>query len=267
VIVPVDDAGDPRLDDYRDLSDRNARGRRGLFVGESALVVARMLALPGVTKSVLVSNSALDRIVPSAPDGVPVYAAPPPLLEAVAGFDVHRGVLAVGRRAPFEGRLPREVVPAAGAACVLACEGIGNVDNMGLLFRNAAAFGVAAVLLDPTSHDPLYRKSLRVSIGHALTVPWARVPDWPGGLLALASERDLVVLGAAPGRQAHAIDDVEPPQRCVLIVGAEGAGLAPATLACCRRLVRVPMAPGVDSLNVAVAAAVCLHHLCRCGRA
>jgi tRNA G18 (ribose-2'-O)-methylase SpoU len=262
VIVRVNHAGDPRLDDYRQLADRSARRRAGLFVGEQALVVERMLALPGVTKSVLVAERRLGRIAHLAPPELPVYAAPTDVLRLVAGFDVHRGVLAVGYRAPFEGRRILDLVPPAPApVCVLACEGITNIDNIGLLFRNAAAFGAAAVLLDHTSHDPLYRKSLRVSIGYALTLAWARAGDWPGDLEALRRERGLVVVGASLSPGAIPLDDLEPPARSALLVGTEATGLSPSALAACDVLVRIPMAPGVDSLNVAVAAAVCLYRL------
>jgi tRNA G18 (ribose-2'-O)-methylase SpoU len=237
-------------------------------VGEQALVVARMLAQPGVTKSVLVAEGVAGRLAGLVPPAVPLYVAPLAILRAVAGFDVHRGVLAMGYRAPFEGRTVLDVVPDGGdGLCVLACEGITHIDNMGLLFRNAAAFGAAAVVLDPTSHDPLYRRSLRVSIGHALTVPWARSADWPADLARLKEERGLTIIGAALTAGAVALDDLEPPHRCALVVGTEMEGLHGATRALCDHLVRVPMAPGVDSLNVAVAAAVCLHRLCRAGRA
>lgn len=267
MILPIHDPADPRLDDYRDIRDRALRARHGLFVGEQALVVTKMLQLPGVTKSVLVAEPQQRQLADLVPPDVPLYVAPRDVLRTVAGFNVHRGVLAVGYRAPFENRRWNEVTPAGPQpTCVLACEGITHMDNMGLLFRNAAAFGVAAVLLDPTSHDPLYRRSLRVSIGHALRVPWARSTDWPADLARLKADRGLTILGAALEPAATALDDLEPPPRCALVVGTEIDGLAHGTRALCDRLVRIPMAPGIDSLNVAVAAAVCLQRLCRAGR-
>ena len=261
--IPITDPADPQLDDYRALRERDLR-REGLFVGEQALVVGHMLALPGVTKSVLVAENMAERVAPLAPPEVPVYVAPLSVLRTVAGFDLHRGVVAVGYRAPFDGRAVEDVVPAgAGPARLLACEGITHIDNIGLLFRTAAALGVDGVLLDPTCHDPLYRKSLRVSIGHALTLPWARSSDWPGDLARLKAERGLTVIGAALAPDATPLGELDPPGRCVLVVGSEFHGLAPATLALCDEVVRIPMAPGVDSLNVAVAAGVALWALGR----
>lgn len=267
VIVPIADPADPRLDEYRYLVDRDLRRRAGLFVGEQALVVRRMLSLPGLTRSVLVEERQLPRVVDLAPANVPVYVARAGVLGEVVGYDLHRGVVALGYRAPVDGRPWRDVVPARpGPVGVLVCEGITNIDNVGMLFRDAAAFAVDAVILDPCCHDPLYRKSLRVGIGHALVVPWARCAAWPDDLAAMAADRALTIVGAAPVPGAIGLDELEPLSRWALVVGSEGPGLAPRTLACCDRLVRVPMAPGVDSLNVAVAAAVCLHRLCLRGR-
>ena len=127
-----------------------------------------------------------------------------------------------------------------------------------MLFRNAAAFGVDGVLLSPSCHDPLYRKSLRVSIGHALDVPFARSRDWAGDLADLA-RRGITLIAAAATETAVAIDEVTPPRRVALVVGQEFDGVSPTTLDACDHVVRVPMSPGVDSLNVGVAAAVCLH--------
>ena len=136
-----------------------------------------MLTVPGVTKSVLVTPTRAQRMSSLAPDGVPIHVAPLEVLSRLAGFHIHRGVLAVGYRAAVE--RPRLEIPAPpSTVTLLACEEISNIDNVGLLFRNAAAFAVDGVLLSPLCHDPLYRKSLRVSIGHVLTVPFARSRSW-----------------------------------------------------------------------------------------
>lgn len=261
-IIEIKEIGDPRLEDYRDIRDREVKGAGavgGLFIAEQALVVERMLGVPGAAKSVLVSPNWLDRIQPLAPPGVAVYVAPLALMKQVAGFDIHRGVLGVGRRDTFQRadlKLPRGPKT---PATVLLCEEVSNIDNIGLLFRNAAAFGVDGVLLSPRCHDPLYRKSLRVSIGHALTVPFARSRDWERDLKRLKRDRHLTLIGAATGGDAVDLDSVPRPLRVGLIVGQEYDGLAPATLDLCDHVARIPMAEGVDSLNVAVAAAVCLH--------
>jgi len=267
MIRHVSSASDPRLDNYRGIQDRTVRRRAGLFVGEGLLVVERMLALPGVTDSVLVAEGVANRLLPATPPDVPLYVAPLDVLRTVAGFDIHRGVVAMGRRSPFEDRTLAEIVPSRPrSACLLACEGITNSDNVGLLFRSAAALGAAGLILDPTSHDPLYRRSVRVSIGHVLTVPWARARDWPADLARLKAERGLALIGAATDPECDPIDALAAQDRCVLVVGSEGAGLARATLDVCDHVVRIPMAPDVDSLNVAVAAAILLHELVRTGR-
>ncbi len=266
----IDDLADPRLEDYRDLRERDRAGREGrpeLFVGESLLVVRKMLARPGLTKSVLLAENQVDRVIPYAPDAVPVYAVSSALMRRVAGFDVHRGILAVGRRPAPECLTLDAVVPRRpGPLTVLLCEGINNIDNMGMLFRNAAAFAVDAVLLCPRSHDPLYRKSVRVSIGHVLSVPWARSSVWEDDLHRLQSTWALTLIGATSSGPATTLDELETPQRVGVIVGNEFDGLASATLARCDHLVRIPMAPGVDSLNVQVAAAVLLHRFSRGSR-
>ncbi len=262
-VFQIKEADDPRLDDYRGIRDREMRGRgghEGLFVGEQPLIVEHMLRLPDVTRSVLVSPNWVERIAPAAPDDVPVYVAPLEIMKDLAGFNIHRGVLAVGYRDRVEGRGLDEAL-ARRRVTLLLCENINNIDNIGLLFRNAAAFGVDGVMLSPRCHDPLYRKSLRVSIGHALSVPFARSRDWAADLRRLRCEHDVTIIAAATGDQAVPLDDVPRPRRVALLVGDEFEGLEDASLALCEHVVRVPMAEGVDSLNVAVAAAVCLHRL------
>ena len=151
------------------------------------------------------------------------------------------------------------IVSGDGPLTLLLCEDITNIDNIGLLFRNAAAFGVDGVLLSPKCHDPLYRKSLRVAIGHALTVPFARSEDWSGELAKLQQECNVTLVAAALDERAVELDSAPCPKRVGLVVGPEFDGLPSATLDQCDAIVKVPMAPGVDSLNVAVAAAVCLN--------
>jgi tRNA G18 (ribose-2'-O)-methylase SpoU len=199
-----------------------------------------MLRVPGATKSVLLGPTWVDRMVPQVPPEVPVYVVPLEIMKRIAGFNIHRGVLAVGFRSAVERSGLDPDLPHREALTLLLCENITNIDNMGFLFRNAGAFGVDAVLLSPRCHDPLYRKSLRVSIGHALTVPFVRLDP-----------------------RAVDLDAVDRPARVGLVVGQEYEGISPDTLDRCDPIVRIPMAPGVDSLNVAVAAAVCLHRFSR----
>ncbi len=261
-VIEISDINDPFLEDYRDIRDRELRGRDGypgLFIGEQPLVVERMLSRPGVTKSVLLGPTWADRIVPQVPPDVPVYVAPLEIMKRIAGFNIHRGVLAVGHRPAVERPDLDPDLRRREILTLLLCENITNIDNMGFLFRNAAAFGVDAVLLSPRCHDPLYRKSLRVSIGHALTVPFVRSSDWPAELDRLRGEWGVTLIAAALDPRAVDLDTVPRPGRVGLVVGQEYLGISPDTLDRCDHIVRIPMAPGVDSLNVAVAAAVCLH--------
>lgn len=261
--IAVTDPRSPLLADYAGLRDRDLLRRgEGLFVGEQLLVVERMLALPGVTRSVLCAESFVDRVAPLVADDVPLYVAPTSLLEAVAGFHVHRGVLAVGRRDRVPQPTPQELAGDSGAArTILACEEITHADNMGALFRVAAAMGVHGVLLSPGCHDPLYRRCVRVSIGTVLTVPWAWASEWPAALETLRARHDLKVIGTALRADSRPIAALDRPRRAVVAVGTEFAGLSPAALACCDAVARIPMAEGVDSLNVAVAAAIALDRL------
>ena len=173
---------------------------------------------------------------------------------AVAGFPIHRGVMAVGLRGPDPS--PDDLVP-PGPALLVGLVGLANHDNVGGIFRNAAAFGADAVLLDAGTCDPLYRKAIRVSAGTSLTVPFGRLPTGDA-LLALCERRALTPLALTP--RGEDIAALPPLPRALLLLGAEGPGLPEALMARARR-VAIPMAPGVDSLNVAVAGAVALHRL------
>lgn len=276
----IDRVDDPRIEDYRHVRDRDLLGqdgRPGLFIGEQRLIVERMLARPGRTKSVLVLPSRLDAIGPLVPDDVPLYVAPEPVMREIVGFDIHRGVLAVGIRAPDREHTLLAALPTPSDApsdapsdmpsdaplTLLVCEDITHHDNLGMLFRDAAAFGVDAVVLSPNCHDPLYRRCLRMSIGHALDVPWARSDDWAADLAALRTRWGCTLIAAATGPGSVPLDEADRPTRLALLVGTEHSGLSQTSLAASDVRVRVPMRAGVDSLNVAVAAAVCLHRLSR----
>jgi tRNA G18 (ribose-2'-O)-methylase SpoU len=188
--------------------------------------------------------------------GAPVYLAEEAVVAAVCGFDFHRGALAAVERP-----LPADPAALAGhARLLLAVEGVTDHENLGALFRNAAAFGAGGVLLDPTTPDPLYRRSVRVSMGHVLRVPFARPEPWPGWLAGLR-DGGVEVLALTPAADAEDLRAVSPRPPQALLVGSEGRGLSAAALAAASRRVRIPLAPGVDSLNVATAAAIALHHL------
>jgi tRNA G18 (ribose-2'-O)-methylase SpoU len=189
----------------------------------------------------------------------PIYVLPADEVAELAGFNFHRGVLASAARMP----LPAVETVASGTARRLALlEGVNDHENLGALFRNAAAFGVDGVLLDPTTADPLYRRSVRVSMGHVLQVPWTRIEPWPAALAALQAQ-GFVVAALTPAWDAEPLEALAagPPERLVLLLGAEGPGLSDAALAAADRQIRIPLAPGVDSLNVATAAAIAFHAL------
>jgi len=272
-IEPIDDPADVRVADYVGLSDAQARrrvdspdgagGGRGFFVAEGSLVIGHLVRSPYPVRSFLVTERGLRALEPVlggrtlASIGAPVYLASQTVMEAVVGFKFHRGALAAADRLP----LPDAQALATGARRLLLVEGVGDNENLGALFRNAAAFGVDAVLLDPTTADPLYRRAVRVSAGHVLRIPFARMPDWPAGAIATIQADGMEVVALTPSPSAGDIRDEPAHPRLALLVGAEGEGLSAAALAAADRRVRVAMAPGVDSLNVATAAAIALHHL------
>jgi tRNA G18 (ribose-2'-O)-methylase SpoU len=255
----VADLDDPRLADYRHLREPSRRMAverdQGIFTLEGALSVEALLASSYVTRSVLVAEEHVDKMVARLGGDVDLFAMPAAAMTELTGVHFHRGVLAVGER-PASRSVAEVVEP---ARTVVVLEGVNDHENIGAIFRNAAAFGADAVVLDPTTADPLYRRSTRVSLGHVLRVPFARAGRWPDELgdlrdagfttLALTPRPDAEPLGAALAGA---------PARLALLVGAEGPGLTSAALAAADEMVRIPMAPGVDSVNVATAVAIAL---------
>src|SRR3954447_8834137 len=243
-------ADDPRLHDFRDLTDADVRpDRRGIVIAEGMNVVERLAGSAYRTRAVIGVPARIEVLRPVLePLDVPVYAVDKWRLSEVVGFRVTRGVLASAERPdPLD---PMALVRTAHRIAVL--EGLNDFENLGALFRNAAAFGVDAVLLDERCADPLYRRSVRVSMGHVLRVPFAVLPDpWPAALDAL---RGFAVVALTP-RGEVALRELPVPDRWAVLLGAEGPGLTDAALAAADVRVRIPMASGVDSLNVAAAAA------------
>ena len=253
-IIEVDDPDDPRLVEVSGLKDAAARAVKeadhGCFVVEGLLCLEVAAASAYPLRSVLVSEAKLPRVLPLLEGmDVDVHVGSQGLLKAVTGFAIHRGVVASAGRLP----LPRPQDLVAGGRRIVVVEGLNDHENLGALFRNAAAFGVDAVLLDPTSADPLYRRSVRVSMGHVLRVPWTRIGALPGGLGVLRDANFATVALSPAGDMP--VGDVAD-ERIAWLLGAEGPGLSEATSAASDRRARIPMAPGVDSLNVATAAAV-----------
>jgi tRNA G18 (ribose-2'-O)-methylase SpoU len=226
---------------------------QGIFTVEGHLSVEALLASTYRVRSILVSEPHAARY--AAVEGPPVFALPSREIEQLTGVHFHRGVLAVAERPP-----PLAVADVVrDARRLLVVEAVNDHENIGALFRNAAAFSVDGVVLDPQAADPLYRRATRVSLGHVLRVPFARAERWPDELGLLQTE-GITVLALTPDPRAEALPHVaaDPPARAAVLVGAEGPGLTPGALAAADRRVRIPMAPGVDSINVATAAAIAL---------
>lgn len=258
--IAIHDPADLRLAPYTAMRERDLVGRAGRFIVEGEVTLRVMLsgrARFGL-ESVLLAPERLDGLADALarlPGDVPVFCAAKPVMSAITGFPIHRGVLAVGLRgSETDAALP----PSPARALVLGLVGLTNHDNVGGLFRNAAAFGADAVLLDRATCDPLYRKAIRVSAGAALTVPFRRLAD-ADAILAHAARHDLTPLALSPAG-TETLAALAPPHRTLLLLGTEGPGLPPALMANLRSL-RIPMAPDFDSLNVATAGAIALHHL------
>jgi tRNA G18 (ribose-2'-O)-methylase SpoU len=287
--IAITDPADERVADYRALTDVDLRTRweppHGLFIAEGELVLGRALRAGYRPRSVLVDAKRVDQVPPV---DAPLYAATQEVLEATTGFHVHRGILASFHRRP----LPDPAALLAGATRVAVLEDVNNHTNLGAVFRGAAALGMDAVLLSPSCADPLYRRSVRVSMGEVFAVPYTRLAPWPAALdqvraagftlLALTPAADDRRLSGPAQVLAHDDRRLSGPaqvlahealalqrlpaaarQRPALLLGAEGAGLSQAALQAADHRVAIPMRNGVDSLNVAAAAAVAFWELNR----
>jgi tRNA G18 (ribose-2'-O)-methylase SpoU len=271
-VETIEDPEDPRLADYREIRDAERRRRDGTFIAEGRQVVRRLLSAGRYrVRSALVTPPALHALGEAlGAAGVPTYLVRQDIVEAVVGMEFHHGCLAAGER----GAEPTAEVVLAEARTdrLVVLEGLGDSSNVGALFRNALAFGVGAVFLAPGTADPLYRKAIRVSSGATVALPFARLADWPRDLERLG-DAGYTVLALTP--RAEAVDigelgnggelgDGRPlPARLALLLGTEGRGLSAEALAAADLHVRIPMAPEMDSLNVAAAGAVALHWLSR----
>lgn len=259
--IAVTDPLDARIEAYRDIRERDLVGRRGLFVAEGTVVLRAMLDGGRFRPdSLLVLENRLGgvaELLDRLENDTPVYVASQPVMDAIAGFHMHRGVLALGRpiaetsAASIVAGLPED-------ALVVVLIGIANHDNVGSIFRNAASFDADAVLLDATSCDPLYRKATRVSVGATLTVPFARGGE-AGTLLQLMKDAGFEILSLSPAG-GEDIAGIARPRRAALVLGTEGEGL-PREILEATRSVRISMSDRFDSLNVAAASAVALHRL------
>ncbi len=260
-LVSIDDPDDPRIAPYRAVRERDLVGREGVFVAEGSVVLDVLLRKgPDRVLSLLLAENRVERLAPALgalDPATPVFVAGQRVMDAIVGFPLHRGILALGRRPDPPD--PDDLLSRLGPrALVVAAVGIGNHDNMGGLFRNAAAFGADALLLDRTCCDPLYRKAIRVSVGAALTVPFARVGP-AHAILDLLARHGFRTVALSP-RGAGPLSALARGPRMAALFGTEGPGL-PESLLAATETVRIPMAGDMDSLNVATTAGIVLHHL------
>ncbi len=243
------------------MRERDLVGREGRFIAEGEVVLRVLLRERRFRcVSILIDAKRVEALAPvlaaAAPE-TPVYAAGQGVLDAITGFHIHRGILALGERGP-EADAGALIAALPERAVVVVLAGIANHDNVGGIFRNAAAFGADLVLLDPTCCDPLYRKAIRVSVGAALAVPWARLDSAEAGIEALRAS-GFEILALSP-RGDEVLAELAPTERTAVLLGAEGPGL-PDALMSRARTVRIPMAGAFDSLNVAATSALVLHQL------
>lgn len=259
----IDDPDDPRIAAYRDIREKDLVGREGRFVAEGKVVLNVLFSARRfeAESALLLENrleGARDTLM-SAPAGMPIYTAAQPVLDRIAGFHLHRGVLAIGIRRTDE-QPAAMLARLRPDALVLVLVGISNHDNVGAIFRNAAAFGADAVLLDASCCDPLYRKAIRVSVGAVLKIPYA-VAGSGFEIADLLDQAAFRQLALTPGGE-HDLATVSPGARTALYLGAEGPGL-PTALIERLQAVRIAMSDDFDSLNVAAASAIALHRLWR----
>ncbi len=260
-IEPITDALDDRLTGYRDLTDVALRARyepaSGVYIAESASVIERALVAGHSPLSVLMEDKWLERMTPllSSID-VPVYLGDKELLEQITGFHVHRGALALMHRPA----LPSVSEVITGARRLVILEDIVDHTNVGAIIRSAAGMGFDGFLVSPRCADPLYRRSVRVSMGTVFDIPWTRLEAWPGDLAPLR-DAGFTIAAMTPDADAVNLDRFDPPEKVALILGTEGDGLSARAIDQADVTVRIPMMRGVDSLNVAAAAAVVCWHL------
>ena len=267
-VEKIEDPEDPRLVDYREIRDAERRRLSGTFIAEGREVVRRLLRTRRYPiRSALVTPPAWDALGEAlAGADVPTYLVRPDIVKAIVGIEFHHGCLVVGERGGEA--TPEAVLAEARGKDIVVLEDLGDASNVGAMFRNALAFGAGAMFLSPGTADPLYRKAIRVSAGAVVALPFARLSDWPRGLgclrdagytlLALTPQADAMAIGALGAGHPG-------PARVALLLGTEGRGLSAEALAMADLHVRIPMAPEMDSLNVATAGAVALHWLAASG--
>ncbi|AEF34807.1 rRNA methyltransferase [Mycolicibacter sinensis] len=266
-VVDIDDPRDSRLDDFRDLNSVDRRPDlptgKGLVIAEGVLVVQRMLVSRYSPRALLGTDRRLVELADDlavVPD-VPYYRVSAEVMAEVVGFHLNRGVLAAASRVPE----PTVTDVVADARTIAVLEGVNDHENLGSIFRNGAGLGVDAVVFGSGCADPLYRRAVRVSMGHALLVPFARSTDWPADL-AMLRDRGFRLLAMTPDPRADALSTAMAKVHddpVAVLVGAEGPGLSEQAMRASDLRVRIPMSRGTDSLNVATAAALAFYERTR----
>lgn len=262
MLVEISDLGDPRLEDYAHLTDvalKKSGGEHGLYLAESLIVLQRALRAGHLPRSVLaLGASAAEAVEVVGDHDIPIFVGAPELLEQLTGYLLHRGLIASMHRPA----LPSPVELLSTARRVVVLENVVDPTNVGAIFRSVAAIGADAVLVTPRCSDPFYRRAIRVSMGTVLQVPWTRVGDWESTRSLLAASSFHVAALALTGDAVPLRDfAANAPERVALVLGTEGEGLTAEALAAADTVVQIPMRHGIDSLNVAAAAAVAMYAL------
>jgi tRNA G18 (ribose-2'-O)-methylase SpoU len=257
-LLTVHNLDDPRVAGYRDIADPDRLSEHGVFVAEGRLVVRRLIELRQWSiESILLTQPAADTLADILPKtDAPIYVADQEVMNGLAGFNIHRGCLALVKR-PLTPTLDR--IAAGPLSRILVLEGVNNPDNVGGLFRSAAAFGIELVVLGPNTGDPLYRKAVRTSMAATLTVPFVRVAQWPAALTDLRTD-GFTVVALTPAMTAPPLEEIWAHAKLALLVGSEGEGLTRDALAAATVTARIPMTLAVDSLNVTTAASIAMYH-------
>ena len=253
-VIPVSDLSDPRLADFSHQTDvALKKSGGGIYIAESALVLERALRAGHTPRAVLALRNTVDEAVALVGPDVPVFSGPPELLEQLTGYLLHRGLIAAMDRPP----LPSPESLLEGARRVIILENVADPTNVGAIFRSVGAIGADAVLVTPRCSDPFYRRAIRVSMGTVLQVPWTRLGDWTSTReLLTASGFHVAALALTP--DAVSLRDFVAPEKLALVLGAEGDGLTDEAIAAADTVLQIPMAHGIDSLNVGAAAAVAM---------
>jgi tRNA G18 (ribose-2'-O)-methylase SpoU len=260
--VAIADLDDPRIETYRHLKATNRTRRGDRFVVEGEKLLDRLLASPFPTVSALVDPRHEERVAARLPGDVPLYVLPEGTIDLLVGYNFHQGVLACGARRPWPGL---DVLAGSmdRTATVVVCPRLDNPENLGALIRLGDVFGVDALLVGPRCPDPLSRRVLRVSMGTALRLPVVASEDLEGDVARLVARHGFETAATVTDVDAEPIDTFRRPDRLALVFGSESAGIDPAWAARCDHRLTIPMSPGAESLNVAVAAGIILHHVSR----